>query len=205
MTRFLSPIKVLLFIALMIPLGIIVFDGFQNNLTADPIEELLHRTGIWSLRLLLLTMLMTPMKVITGSFVFIRVRRMIGLFAFFYASLHLLIYVWLDLGLDWAHLLEDIIERTFITVGMLAWLLMLPMAITSNKRMMRKLGKTWKRIHQAIYLVICLASLHFIWLVKSDITEPLIYTGIGLSLLLFRVAHHYHGKRSKHKGSTNTG
>ncbi len=196
MIRFLTPIKVLLFTALMTPLGLMVFDGLQNNLTADPIEELTHRTGIWALRFLCITLLMTPLKVITGSFVFIRVRRMLGLFTFFYTSLHLIIYVWLDLGLDWAHFLEDIIERTFITVGMLAWLLMLPMAITSNKRMLRKLGKSWKRIHQAIYLVILLGCLHFIWLVKSDITEPLIYTGIGLLLLLFRVAHHYHVKRA---------
>lgn len=203
MIRYLTPIKVLLFMALLIPLGLIVFDGFQNNLTADPIEELTHRTGIWALRILLITLSMTPLKAITGSFVFIRVRRMLGLFAFFYTSLHLIIYVWLDLGLDWAHFLEDIIERTFITVGMLAWILMLPMAITSNSRMVRKLGQSWKRLHQVIYLVICLSCLHFIWLVKSDITEPLIYTGIGLSLLLFRIAHHYYGKRPPNQRPRN--
>ncbi len=203
MIRYITPIKISLFLALLAPLGLMVFDGFQNDLTADPINELTRRTGIWALRILLLTLLMTPLKVITGSFVFIRVRRMMGLFAFFYTSLHLVIYVWLDLGLDWTHFLEDLVERTFITVGMLAWIMMLPMAITSNKRMVRKLGKSWKKLHQVIYMVICLACLHFLWLVKSDITEPLIYTGIGLSLLLFRVAHHYHGKRAKTNGPKN--
>ena len=197
MNKHITAVKSLLFIAGLIPLTLIVYDGFQNKLTADPIEEILHRTGIWTLRILLLTLAMTPLRVMTGSALFIRIRRMLGLFTFFYASLHLTVYVWLDLGLDWSHFFEDVIERPYITVGMLAWLLMLPMAITSNKAMIRKLGKTWKRLHRAIYLVIGLGCLHFIWLVKSDITEPLIYTGIGLSLLLFRIAHHYHGQRAK--------
>ncbi len=196
MIRHLTTIKVLLFMVCLIPLGMIVYDGFQNNLTADPIEEILHRTGIWTLRILLVTLAMTPMKVLTGSALFIRLRRMLGLFTFFYACLHLTVYVWLDLGLNWGHFFEDVLERPYITVGMLAWLLMLPMAITSNKRMIRKMGKKWKRLHQSIYLVIGLGCLHFVWLVKSDITEPLIYTGIGLTLILFRIIHHYHGQRT---------
>lgn len=204
MTRHLSAIKTLLFLVCMIPLGIIIYDGFQNNLTADPIEEILHRTGIWTLRILLITLMMTPLKVLTGSALFIRIRRMLGLFTFFYATLHLTVYVWLDLGLDWPHFFEDVLERPYITVGMLAWLLMLPMAITSNKRMIRKMGKKWKRLHQSIYLVIGLGCLHFLWLVKSDITEPLIYTGIGLTLLLFRIIHHYHGQRAANKRQSTT-
>ena len=199
MLKKITLIKSAVFIACLLPLGLIVFDGFQNNLTADPIEEILHRTGIWTLRILLVTLAMTPLRILTGSAVFIRVRRMLGLFTFFYASLHLTVYTWLDLGLDWSHLFEDVIERPYITVGMLAWLLMLPMAITSNRAMIRKMGQSWKRLHQAIYVVIGLGCLHFIWLVKSDITEPLIYTGIGLSLLLFRIAHHYHGQRAQSK------
>ncbi len=203
MAKHITLIKSMLFLLCLVPLGLIVYDGFQNNLTADPIEEILHRTGIWSLRLLLLTLLMTPLKVLTGSAVFIRVRRMLGLFTFFYTSLHLVVYVWLDLSLAWAHFFEDVLDRPYITVGMLAWLLMLPMAITSNKRMIRSLGKKWKRLHQSIYLVIGLGCLHFLWLVKSDLTEPLIYTGIGLTLLLFRVIHHYHGKRSANQKKTS--
>ena len=196
MIRYLALIKVMLFVGCLAPLGIIVYDGFQNNLTADPIDEILHRTGIWSLRILLITLLMTPLKVMTGQVLFIRLRRMLGLFTFFYASLHLVVYVWLDLGLDWSHFFEDVLERPYITVGMLAWFLLVPMAITSNKAMIRKMGKKWKRLHQSIYLVIGLGCLHFIWLVKSDITEPMIYTGIGLILLLFRLVHHYHGQRA---------
>jgi sulfoxide reductase heme-binding subunit YedZ len=200
MPKQLTWIKAAIFTACMVPLGLIVYDGLQNNLSANPIEYLTHQTGIWTLRLLLVTLAMTPLKIITGSFIFIRIRRMLGLFTFFYASLHMIIYFWLDLGLDWGLIIEDIIDHIYVTVGMLAWLLMLPMAITSNKAMIRKLGKVWKRLHQTIYLVIGLGCLHFIWLVKSDITEPLIYTGIGLSLLLFRIAHYYHGQRATSKG-----
>lgn len=195
MNRYLTAIKVTLFLVLLIPFALIIWDGFNDNLTADPIEEILHRTGIWSLRILLLTLLMTPLKIITGSALFIRVRRLFGLFTFFYATLHLVVYVWLDLGLDWAHFFEDVVERPYITVGMLAWLLMLPMAITSNRRMVRKLGAWWKKLHRAIYAVIALGCLHFLWLVKSDVTEPLIYTGIGLILLVFRFIQHKYGQR----------
>ncbi|MFC3193405.1 sulfite oxidase heme-binding subunit YedZ [Marinicella sediminis] len=195
MNRYLTAVKAALFLLLLVPFVLIILDGVQDNLTADPIEEILHRTGLWSLRILLITLLMTPLKVLTGSALFIRLRRMLGLFTFFYASMHLLVYVWLDLGLDWAHFFEDVIERPYITVGMLAWLLMLPMAITSNRHMVRKLGQKWKRLHQSIYLVIGLGCLHFLWLVKSDVTEPLIYTGIGLTLLLFRIIHHKHVQR----------
>ena len=197
-------IKSAIFMACLLPLGLLVFDGFQNNLTANPIEYVIHQTGIWTLRLLLVTLAMTPLKIMTSSALFIRMRRMLGLFTFFYASLHMIIYFWLDLGLDWQLIIEDIIEHIYVTAGMLAWLLMLPMAITSNRVMIRKLGKTWKRLHQSIYVVIGLGCLHFIWLVKSDITEPLIYTGIGLSLLLFRIVHYYHGQRTANKRQSPT-
>lgn len=195
MIKHIKLIKVLLFLLCLVPLGQLVYAGFQNNLTANPIEYITHQTGIWTLRFLLLTLAMTPLKIMTGSALFIRIRRMLGLFTFFYCTLHLTIYFWLDLGLNWQLIIEDIIEHTYVTAGMLAWLLMLPMAITSNKKMIRKLGKKWKPLHRSIYLVIALGCLHFIWLVKSDITEPLIYTGIGLTLLLFRIIHYYHGKR----------
>lgn len=195
MIKHITLIKIIAFALLLMPLSLMVWDGFQNNLSADPIEELLHRTGIWTLRILLLTLAMTPLKITTGQFLFIRLRRMIGLFTFFYASLHLIIYVWLDLGLTWSHFFEDVVKRPYITVGMLAWLLMLPMAVTSNQYMLKKLGKRWKTIHRMIYLVLILACLHFIWLVKSDVTEPLTYAGIGLIWLLFRVIH-YRGKRT---------
>ncbi len=197
MIKHIKLLKSLLFLLCLVPLGMLIYAGFQNNLTANPIEYITHQTGIWTLRFLLLTLAMTPLKIMTGTAVFIRIRRMLGLFTFFYCTLHLVIYFWLDLGLDWQLIIEDITEHLYVTVGMLAWLLMLPMAITSNKKMIRKMGKHWKKLHQSIYLVIALGCLHFIWLVKSDITEPLIYTGIGLSLLLFRVIHYLNGKRTQ--------
>lgn len=198
----LTAIKSLLFILCLMPLAWVVWDGFNDTLSADPIEEILHRTGIWALRMLLITLAMTPLKHLTGRFEWIRLRRMLGLFTFFYATLHLTTYLWLDIQFNWSQFFEDIIKRPYITVGMAAWLLMLPMAITSNRFMLRRLGKLWKRIHRAIYLVILLSSLHFLWLVKSDLTEPLIYTAIGLSLLLFRWVIH-HGKKPRPQAKTS--
>ncbi len=188
--------KLSVFILCLIPLGLGLWDGMSHQLTADPIEEILHRTGIWAFRLLLVTLLMTPLKVLTGWIHWIRIRRLLGLFTFFYATLHLTTYVWLDIQLNWPQFLEDIIKRPYITVGMVAWFIMLPMAITSNRYMIKKLGKHWKPLHRLIYMVVILACFHFLWLVKSDLTEPLIYTAIGLSLLLFRLIQNHHDKKS---------
>lgn len=199
----LSVIKATVFVVCLLPLGLIFWDGFQGDLSADPIEEILHRTGIWSFRLLLITLLITPLRLLTGQVTFTRIRRMLGLFTFFYASLHLTTYLWLDIQFNWSQFLEDIIKRPYITVGMGAWFLMLPMALTSNKMMIRRLGKNWKRLHKSIYLVVILTSLHFIWLVKSDLNEPLIYASIGLSLLLFRLIKFIHGKKSRNTPKTS--
>ena len=180
-------VKTVLFLVLLTPLALLFYWGTQDELSAEPVEFVLHYTGIWSLRLLLATLCMTPLKDLTKLRVFLRVRRMFGLFAFFYVSLHFLVYVWLDLELDFAHLWEDIVKRPYITVGFLAWLLLIPMAATSNAKMIRKLGKKWKTIHKSVYVVIILACLHFIWLVKKDLTEPLIYAGIAFALLFYRL------------------
>ena len=195
-------IKLAVFFLCLIPFGLLVYGIATQNLTANPIEHLLDETGTWALRILLVTLAMTPMRWLTGRTEFIRIRRMLGLFTFFYASLHLTIYTVLDLGLNFSHLTEDIIKRPFITVGFLAWLIMLPMAITSNNKMIRRLGKRWKTLHKSIYLVVGLACLHYIWLVKSDLTEPSIYAGIGLLLLLIRFFRFMH-VRSKYKKETS--
>ncbi len=179
--------KPLLFVGLLLPIANLFYRGTQDDLTADPVEYILHYTGLWSLRILLLTLLMTPLKDLTKSAWFIKVRGMIGLYAFFYVSLHLLVYVWLDLRFDFAHLWEDIVKRPYITVGFLAWLLLVPMAITSNRKMIRKLGKKWKALHKSIYIITILACLHFLWLVKNDLLEPLIYAGIAFVLLFYRL------------------
>ncbi len=180
-------IKSFLFVVLLLPLGLLFVKGYGDDLSAEPVEYVLHFTGIWSLRMLLLTLMMTPLRDLTKQVVFLRIRRMLGLFAFFYVSLHLVIYVWLDLGLNFAHLWEDIIKRPYITVGFAAWLMLVPMAVTSNKKMIRKLGKHWKTLHKSIYIIIILACLHFIWLVKKDLDEPLIYAAIAFVLLFYRV------------------
>jgi len=185
-------IKTIIFILLLCPLLMLVYWGFydQLKLTAEPVEYILHYTGIWALRILLLTLAMTPLRLLTKQVVFIKLRRMIGLYVFFYVSLHLLVYTWLDLQLDFAHLWEDIIDRPYITVGFLAWLMLIPLTVTSNKKMIRKLGKKWKKLHQSIYIITILACLHFIWLVKKDLLEPIIYASIAGILLGFRIFKH---------------
>ena len=184
-------IKVIVFIFLLVPIFILVYFGFNDNLTADPVEYILHYTGLWSIRMLMLTLAMTPLKNITKQFVFLRLRRMIGLYVFFYVSLHLLVYIWLDLGFEFSHLWKDILERPYITVGFLAWLLLIPLAVTSNKNMIRKLGKKWKALHKSVYVITILACLHFIWLVKNDLLEPLIYATFAFVLLFYRLIRFY--------------
>ncbi len=189
----LSMLKAALFALCLVPLGWLVYDVVTENLSANPIEDVLHRTGLWALRLLIVTLCMSPLKWITGNNQFIRVRRLFGLFTFFYASLHLFVYLVLDRSLAWSHVLEDIVKRPFITVGFGAWLILLPMAVTSNQRMIRRLGKRWKTLHRGIYLVALLSALHFIWLVKADLLEPLIYAGILAALLFARLLRYSRG------------
>ena len=183
-------LKTFIFILLLAPLFLLVYLGFNDDLSAEPIEYILHYTGLWALRILLITLTMTPLREIFKQVAFLRLRRLFGLFAFFYVSLHLLIYVGLDLGFEFGHLFEDIIKRPYITVGFIAWLLLFPMAVTSNRKMIKKLGKKWKTLHKSIYLIIILACLHFIWLVKADLLEPLIYASIAFALLFYRLIKH---------------
>ncbi|MEZ5485025.1 MAG: protein-methionine-sulfoxide reductase heme-binding subunit MsrQ [Lysobacteraceae bacterium] len=152
---------------------------------ADPVAEITHFTGDWALRLLLLCLAMTPLRRISGRSEPVRFRRMLGLWAFFYATLHLATYVILDLGGYWAQIAEDIVKRPFITIGFLAWLLLIPLAVTSTRGMMRRLGRRWAQLHKLVYVIGVLAVLHFWWLVKADVREPLVYAAIlGLLFLL---------------------
>ncbi len=180
-------LKILVFILMLVPLMLLFYYGSIDELSADPVAYVLHYTGLWSLRILLLTLAMTPMRQIFNQVFFLKIRRMIGLFAFFYVSLHFLIYIGLDLGFRFGQLFEDIVKRPYITVGFAAWLLLIPLAVTSNRAMIRKLGKRWKKLHKSIYVIIILSCLHFIWLVKSDLLEPLIYAGIAFVLLFYRL------------------
>ncbi len=184
--RALLAAKGVLHVAALLPLALLIAAAWQDRLGADPIATLTHETGLWALRLLLATLAITPLRLIGGWPRLLRFRRMLGLYAFAYASLHLAVYLALDLGGYWPQIVDDIVERPFITVGFLAWLLMLPLAATSTRGMMRRLGPWWSRLHKAVYAVGMLAVLHFVWLVKADLREPLVYATILLALLAAR-------------------
>ena len=155
----------------------------SDALGADPVAEIEHRTGLWALRFLLITLAITPLRQLTGQSDLIRFRRMLGLYAFFYACLHLAAYLGLDLRGYWTQIFEEIVKRPYITVGFAAWLLLVPLAITSTKGWIKRLGRNWARLHKLVYVICVLVILHFWWLVKSDIREPLLYASI-LALLL---------------------
>ncbi|MEY2854906.1 MAG: hypothetical protein RL030_2038 [Pseudomonadota bacterium] len=157
------------------------------ELGADPVHEILHRCGKTALQLLLLTLLVTPLREATGWRDLIRLRRMLGLFAFFYALLHFTTYAWLDQGLDLHGIGQDILKRPYITIGLAALLLLVPLAVTSTNRMMRRLGRRWTQLHRLIYLITLLGVWHFWWQVKKDIREPLFYALIFAVLMAWRL------------------
>ena len=181
--------KALLHAAALTPLAILgvqvweVWRTGNDALGADPVAEIEHRLGLWALRLLMATLAITPLRQLTGQPVLVRFRRMLGLYAFFYACLHLSAYLVLDLRGYWTLIFEEIAKRPYITVGFSAWLLLLPLAVTSTKGWIKRLGRNWARLHKLVYAAGVLAVLHFWWLVKSDIREPALYAGI-LALLL---------------------
>jgi len=176
-----------LLLLLLAPMGWLIFTALSGALSADPIKELTHQTGLWALRILLLTLAVTPLRLLTGRGWLIRYRRLLGLTAFFYVCIHLAIYIFLDLGLYWSDLLADIAKRPYITVGFSAFLLLVPLALTSTRGMMRRLGRRWVKLHRLIYLIAPLAVLHFLWQVKADTREPLIYAAILFVLLVIRL------------------
>jgi sulfoxide reductase heme-binding subunit YedZ len=175
------------FILSTVPFIIIVYKIFLNKLGPEPIKQITHHTGEWTLLFIIFTLAMSPLKQITNMNIWISIRRMLGLFVFFYASLHMLTYVGLDYRFDINEISKDILTKRFIFVGFAAWLLLVPLALTSSKKMMNILKQYWKKLHRLIYLIALLGVTHFIWLVKKDITEPLIYLLIILFLLAFRV------------------
>jgi sulfoxide reductase heme-binding subunit YedZ len=180
-------IKAALFIAALLPLGQLVVLGVQDNLTANPVEFVTHETGTWALIMLMITLSMTPIRLLTGMVWQIQLRRMTGLFMFFYACLHFMTYVWLDHWFAWSAITEDIAEHPYVLVGFSAFALSIPLALTSNKAMVMRLRENWKRLHKLVYLIAILGVLHFWWLVKKDIREPLIYAIVLLFLLGIRI------------------
>jgi sulfoxide reductase heme-binding subunit YedZ len=180
-------VKRLIFILSLWPLLSISINIFQDTLGANPIEFIERHFGKWTLIFLCLTLSMTPIRRITNISQWILYRRILGLFVFFYASIHLLCYIALDYHFDWVDIKNDILKHRYVLVGFLAWLLLLPLAITSSDKMIRKLKANWKLLHRLIYVIAILGVLHFIWLVKKDITEPLIYAAIISILLILRL------------------
>ncbi len=180
-------LKVAVFFAALIPLGLLGLKAYQGNLGANPIEVITHSTGDWTIRFLLITLSITPLRRITGWQGWIRFRRMLGLFAFFYGLLHLTTWLWLDKFFDVHEMIADIYKRRFITVGMAALLLMMPLALTSTKGWIRRLGKRWTKLHRLIYVSAILGVIHYWWLVKADISKPAQYAAILAVLLGIRV------------------
>ena len=184
MLRYLKPI---LFVACLAPAGILVWRGFHAELGANPIEFITHSTGDWTLIFLLVTLSITPLRKLTRLYWIIGIRRMLGLYAFFYGCLHLMTYVWLDKFFDVHDMLKDIAKRRFITAGMTAFVLMLPLAVTSTKWAIRKLGKRWQVLHRLIYFSAAAGVIHYIWLVKADLKKPLEYATVLGALILYRL------------------
>ncbi len=179
--------KPLIFGVSLLPLAWILWLGWQDQLGANPVETLSHRTGDWSLRFLLLTLTVTPLRRLTGWNWLQRFRRTLGLFAFFYVCLHFGVYLIFDQFFDLASIIEDVAERPYITVGFTGWLLLIPLAVTSTNGMIKRLGRNWQRLHRLVYLIGALGVLHYFWLVKADRTEPLLYGGLLGVLLGYRL------------------
>lgn len=179
--------KPVVFLACLAPLASLVYRFRNDDLGANPVEFLTHATGDWALRILLLSLAITPLRRLFGWHELIAYRRMLGLFAFFYACLHFSIWFWLDKSLDPAEMWADIVKRRYITAGMLSLAIMVPLAITSTTGWIRRLGRNWGRLHQAVYISAIAAVTHYYWLVKSDIRWPAFYAAIALLLLGYRV------------------
>ena len=182
--RWLKPIA---FVICFSPMAWLVWQLLHDMLGANPIEAFTRKSGEWGLRFLLLTLAMTPLRRMLGQGWPIRYRRMLGLFCFFYISIHLLSYIVLDQFFDWSEIYADILKRPFITIGMTAYTLLIPLAVTSNKAMMKRLGRNWQRLHRLVYIIAICGVLHYFWLVKADLLWPMVYGVILVMLLAFRL------------------
>ena len=179
--------KIIVFFLSLWPIYIITYQIIFNQLGPEPVDRIINHFGEWTLIFILLTLSMTPMRKITKSLEWIKFRRMLGLFAFFYASVHMLSYVGLDYRFDFAPLINDVLKKKFIFIGFSAWLLLIPLAVTSSEKMVRLLKHNWKKIHRLIYVIAIFGVLHFIWLSKTIFFKPLIFLIVLIILLLFRI------------------
>lgn len=182
-------LKVAIFLACLLPLAALGLKAWHGELGANAIEVITHATGDWTMRLLLVTLSITPLRMLTRQYWLIRLRRMIGLFAFFYGCLHFTTYIWLDKFFDLHAMLADVEKRRFITVGLLGFVLLIPLVLTSTAGWIRRLGgKRWQRLHRLIYVTAVAGVIHYIWLVKADLRKPLQYAMVLGVLLAYRVA-----------------
>ena len=184
MDRYLKPS---IFFLCLIPFFIITYKIYFNQLGPDPVKEITHHTGEWTLIFVCLTLAMSPLKRFTNLSIWIKFRRTLGLFVFFYATLHLLTYVVIDYRLDWQQIFDDVLKKKYIFVGFAAWLLLIPLVITSSQKMVKLLKHNWKKLHRLIYVIAIFGALHFIWLSKTIFFKPLIFISIILVLLSLRI------------------
>ena len=194
-------VKPFVFLACLIPALLLGWDAFTGGLGVNPIEDITHRTGDWALRFLLVTLAVTPLRWLAGWNGLVRFRRMVGLFAFFYAVLHFSTYLVFDHFFDLLLIIDDVAERKYVTAGFVGFVLMIPLAVTSTQGWIRRLGRRWAVLHRLVYASAVAGVVHFLWLVKIDIGEPLIYAVILAVLLGARLAHRYRG----HGGAVRTG
>ena len=199
MTRLAKP---LVFLLCLVPLGMLVRAFFLDQLGANPIEKVELETGRWTLRLLAITLTITPLRKITGWNGVARYRRMLGLFTYFYACVHLLVYIGLDMVFDASDIVEDVLKHLYVTVGMLTFLILTPLAITSTKGSIRRLGKRWVKLHRLIYVAAITGTIHYLWAVKKDTFLPLVYLSIFIVLLGYRLWEHLSRRRSVPKTPT---
>jgi len=178
--------KPLLFIVCLLPLVWLTYKALFLGLGANPIEKISRYTGDWTLRLLLITLAVTPLRILAGVSL-VKYRRMLGLFTFFYVCLHFLNWLVIDNFFDVDSMIKDVMKHPYVTVGFAAFVLLVPLAVTSTNAMIKRLGKNWKRLHQAVYVIAVLGVLHYLWLVKADNREPLIYIAMLVALLAVRV------------------
>lgn len=198
-------IKAAIWLLALLPLARLVWLGTHDDLSANPVEFVERSTGTWTLVFLLITLSMTPIRLLTGLVWQVQLRRMLGLWMFFYVCLHITTYVWLDYSFLWADIVKDIIKHPYVIVGFSAFLLTIPLAATSNSYMIKRLKTNWKKLHQLVYVIAILAILHFWWLVKKDVTEPFYYAAVLFVLLGIRLYYKYlHTKPAIKMRPTNT-
>ena len=184
MNKFLKPG---IFILSLIPFLVIISKIYFNQLGPEPVKEITHHTGEWTLIFICLTLAMSPLKRFTNLVIWIKFRRMLGLFVFFYATIHLITYVVIDYRLDWQQIFNDVLKKKYIFIGFSAWLLLIPLAATSSQKMIKILKRNWKNLHRLVYVIAIFGSLHYIWLSKTIFFKPLIYTLIIVVLLALRI------------------